>query len=78
MNKPISLTPAERLILVQQLDIIQKLYPEREEECIEKRTILQLEQTSEYGLLLFGEFTDEETAVTSALGTNGFQTSVKW
>lgn len=30
MDKPPSLKPAERLILVQQLDIVQKLYPERE------------------------------------------------
>ena len=70
MTKPISLTPAERLILVQQLDSIYKLYPEREEECDWKREIIQRGLTSRY-IEIFHEYDEENNGQDPVLRAQG-------
>ena len=57
MENPVSLTPAERLILVNQYDILEKLYPERAEECDLKREILEMGVTARYAEV-FGEIAE--------------------
>jgi uncharacterized protein YfbU (UPF0304 family) len=50
----IFLTPPERLILINQYEIIRKLSPDREHECVDKLRILWEEKTAEYPYLFEG------------------------
>lgn len=50
----ITLTPPERLILINQYEIIRKLSPDREHECVDKLGILWEEKTAEYPYLFEG------------------------
>jgi hypothetical protein len=56
----ISLTPPERFILINQYEIIRKLSPDREGECVDKLTVLWQEKTAEYPYLFQGFYAERK------------------